>query len=118
MLHEARGLDVFPLTLKKFQNNRDAESVRILEKNFNEEIFHVATGVKWFTYLCNEKSQYNAMIETEFDDEDCKCKSSCVEIFHSIVHKFHTGSMKKETLNMEARAQAGMTNEWLEALYS
>ena len=114
MLHEARGLDVFPLTLKKLRNNRDEKSVNILEKNFAEEIYHVATGVKWFTFLCDEKSQYNSRVEPEFND-NC---NSCIEMFHSIVLKFHTGSMKKDTLNKEARAQAGMTDAWLDSLYS
>lgn len=116
MLHEARGLDVFPLTLKKFRNNKDTESVGILEKNFGEEIFHVATGVKWFTFLCKNKSHYNAEVESEFNEENCR--KTCIETFHSIVHKFHTGSMKKETLNREARSQAGLTDEWLESLYA
>jgi uncharacterized ferritin-like protein (DUF455 family) len=115
MLHEARGLDVFPLTLKKFRNNRDEESVQILEKNFSEEIYHVATGLKWFKFLCNEQSQYNYKAETEFNNDG---SLSCIEIFHSIVGKFHTGIMKKDTLNREARAMAGMTGDWVDALYS
>lgn len=114
MLHEARGLDVFPLTLKKFRNARDDESVRILEKNFGEEIFHVATGLKWFKFLCTEKQLYNHSKEEEFTDS---CQT-CIETFHAIVHKFHSGLMKKDTLNIEARAQAGMTDEWFDALYS
>ena len=114
MLHEARGLDVFPLTLKKFHNNRDEESIRILEKNFGEEIFHVATGLKWFKFLCSEKSKYNHKAETEFNTD----VATSIETFHSIVHKFHTGALKKDTVNIVAREQAGMTNAWIDDLYT
>ena len=80
----------------------------------------MATGLKWFQFLCNEKSQYNSKIETEFvknGEEDCEY-ATCIETFHSIVRKFHTGVMKKDTLNIGARAQAGMTGEWFDSLYT
>ena len=113
MLHEARGLDVFPLTLKKFRNSGDEKSIEILEKNVQEEIFHVATGLKWFTFLCNDRHQYNSDIEAEFNG-----KHEPIEIFHAIVRKYHSGILKKGSLNMAARSQAGMTDEWFENLYT
>lgn len=52
-VHEARGLDVLPATIKKFRNNGDEASADLLEKTiYPEEITHCAAGVKWFTYLC------------------------------------------------------------------
>lgn len=117
MLHEARGLDVFPSTLKKFRNNRDEKSTRVLENNFAEEIFHVATGIKWFQYLCNNRALYNSQIETEFIDECDGGTDSCIQTFHAIVRKFHTGLMKRDTLNIEARTMAGMTSEWLDPIF-
>ncbi|KAJ8311482.1 hypothetical protein KUTeg_010837 [Tegillarca granosa] len=53
MVHEARGLDVQPKTLEKFSNHGDNESVKILEIIYKEEITHVAAGLRWFTYVCN-----------------------------------------------------------------
>ena len=51
LLHEARGLDTFPMTLQKFQSSGDKESVAILRRNYEEEVYHVQTGVKWFRYI-------------------------------------------------------------------
>jgi uncharacterized ferritin-like protein (DUF455 family) len=52
LLHEARGLDTYPLSLKKFQAAGDSKSVEILNRNYAEEIFHVSTALKWFKFLC------------------------------------------------------------------
>jgi len=56
MVHEARGLDVQPRQIEKFRKNGDKESLEILEIVYQEEIGHVAAGLKWFTYIC-ENSQ-------------------------------------------------------------
>jgi len=53
---EARGLDVTPSIIRKLQNIKDKEAIRILDIIFNDEISHVAIGTKWFHYLCDERS--------------------------------------------------------------
>ena len=49
---EARGLDVTPLLLEKFNAADDAPSAEILETIMHDEVGHVATGKRWFDYQC------------------------------------------------------------------
>ncbi|GAX74502.1 hypothetical protein CEUSTIGMA_g1951.t1 [Chlamydomonas eustigma] len=51
-VHEARGLDVLPLTIAKFRNNGDEPTAALLERVvYPEEVNHCRAGVKWFRYL-------------------------------------------------------------------
>ncbi|KAL1943578.1 hypothetical protein VTO73DRAFT_4023 [Trametes versicolor] len=52
LVHEARGLDVNPGTIEKFRRAGDAESVRVLETIHHDEVTHVTTGHRWFTWVC------------------------------------------------------------------
>ena len=52
LVHEARGLDVNPGTIEKFRRAGDAESVRALETIHHDEVTHVTTGHRWFTWVC------------------------------------------------------------------
>jgi uncharacterized ferritin-like protein (DUF455 family) len=54
MVHEARGLDVHPQTRQRFKNQNDHESVELLDILYNDEITHVAAGIKWFQYACKK----------------------------------------------------------------
>ena len=49
---EARGLDVTPMLLAKFQQADDIPSAQILEIIMTDEVGHVATGKRWFDYQC------------------------------------------------------------------
>ena len=49
-----RGLDVHPQTRLRFNNQNDHESVRILDILYEDEITHVAAGLKWFQYSCKK----------------------------------------------------------------
>ena len=49
---EARGLDVTPILLEKFNAAEDAQSAEILEIIMHDEVGHVATGKRWFDYQC------------------------------------------------------------------
>jgi uncharacterized ferritin-like protein (DUF455 family) len=53
MVHEARGLDVHPQTRLRFLNQNDMESVKLLDILYDDEITHVAAGIKWFQYSCD-----------------------------------------------------------------
>jgi uncharacterized ferritin-like protein (DUF455 family) len=53
MALEARGLDVTPATVERFEAAGDARSAAILMRIFRDEIGHVATGTKWFVTLCD-----------------------------------------------------------------
>ncbi|KAI1782602.1 DUF455-domain-containing protein [Ganoderma leucocontextum] len=52
LVHEARGLDVNPGTIEKFRKAGDAESVTALETIHHDEVTHVTTGHRWFTWVC------------------------------------------------------------------
>jgi uncharacterized ferritin-like protein (DUF455 family) len=93
MVHEARGLDTYPMSRKKLSNARDTKSVAILDKNFSEEITHVAKGVFWFTFVCEQRS-----LEPK-------------AMFQEIVLK-HIKLPLKGPFNFEARAQANFDKSW------
>eukprot|EP00730_Choanoeca_flexa_P002908 TRINITY_DN11224_c0_g1_i3.p2 TRINITY_DN11224_c0_g1~~TRINITY_DN11224_c0_g1_i3.p2 ORF type:complete len:369 (+),score=19.41 TRINITY_DN11224_c0_g1_i3:1759-2865(+) len=48
MVHEARGLDVTPNTIAKFRKHDDVVSADMLDTIYQEEITHVAAGMRWF----------------------------------------------------------------------
>ena len=52
LVHEARGLDINPGTIEKFRRAGDVESVRALETIHHDEVAHVTTGHRWFTWVC------------------------------------------------------------------
>lgn len=49
-----RGLDVHPQTRLRFLNQKDEVSVKLLDILYNDEITHVACGLKWFEYSCKK----------------------------------------------------------------
>ncbi|KAE8976840.1 hypothetical protein PF011_g23890 [Phytophthora fragariae] len=93
LVHEARGLDVFPNAVQRFEKASDDVSLKIVHKNYNEETTHVGAGVRWFRYVC----------ERDGDDPIAK--------FHEIVPQYYKGTLKPP-FNTEARNKAGMLEEW------
>ncbi|KAI5114849.1 hypothetical protein M0805_007943, partial [Coniferiporia weirii] len=55
LVHEARGLDVNPMTIAKFARQGDTESVAALTIIHNDEVTHVTAGHRWFTFVCAEE---------------------------------------------------------------
>lgn len=55
MVLEARGLDVTPAMIAKLRSVDDHRSADILQTIHDEEIGHVAAGVRWFTFLCERR---------------------------------------------------------------
>ena len=49
---EARGLDVTPGMIERLKSLGDSETVAILETILSEEVSHVASGSRWFRWLC------------------------------------------------------------------
>ncbi|KAI2616813.1 DUF455-domain-containing protein [Hypoxylon sp. NC1633] len=98
LVHEARGLDVNPMTIEKFQNAGDGESVDVLTIIHNDEITHVTTGHRWLSWICQQEG------------------TDPVQVFRSNVQKHFRGAVKGP-FNAEARQQAGMDKSYYEDLH-
>ncbi|KAJ5794770.1 hypothetical protein N7457_001369 [Penicillium paradoxum] len=96
LVHEARGLDVNPMTIEKFRKAGDAESVVSLEVIHNDEITHVTTGHRWLTWICAQEG------------------TDPVQVFRSNVQKHFRGPIRGP-FNEEARLQAGMDKRYYES---
>ncbi|KAL5638634.1 hypothetical protein ACGC1H_003108 [Rhizoctonia solani] len=97
LVHEARGLDVNPITINKFKNAGDNESVKVLEVIHWDEVTHVTAGHRWFTWACN------------LLDEDP------VQTFRREVKAHFSGALKGP-FNTVDRARAGMSPDFYEGL--
>jgi len=53
---EARGLDVTPAMQQRLGNVGDRRAVDILDVIFQDEVGHVATGSRWFCFLCKQRN--------------------------------------------------------------
>ena len=65
---EARGLDVTPAMIKKFEQVGDAAAVAILERIFHDEIDHVRIGNHWYQLFCDQRgidaqSQFKLLVD-------------------------------------------------------
>ncbi|EAW12082.1 Rieske [2Fe-2S] domain protein [Aspergillus clavatus NRRL 1] len=97
LVHEARGLDVNPMTIDKFRRAGDGESVGALETIHNDEITHVTTGHRWLTWICEQEG------------------TDPVQVFRTNARNHFRGSLK-EPFNYEARMQAGLDRRYYENL--
>jgi uncharacterized ferritin-like protein (DUF455 family) len=52
---EARGLDVTPAMIARLERFGDAPSAAVLRVIYDDEIGHVATGMRWFRCLCDTR---------------------------------------------------------------
>lgn len=86
---EARGLDVTPGMAERLRAAGDEASGRILDKIFEDEIGHVATGMRWFSKLCIARG---LAVRDQFRD---------------LVASRFKGALKPP-FNSEARARAGV----------
>ena len=65
---EARGLDASPLVRKKLLSAGDGRGAEILTTILQDEIGHVATGNRWYRWLCEQRgldpiAAYRALAE-------------------------------------------------------
>lgn len=97
LVHEARGLDVNPLTIEKFRKAGDMESVETLEIIHHDEITHVTTGHRWLSWISQQEG------------------TDPVQVFRGNVQKYFRGPVKGP-FNAEARQQAGMDERYYEDL--
>ncbi|HEX2763344.1 MAG TPA: ferritin-like domain-containing protein [Allosphingosinicella sp.] len=97
MVLEARGLDVTPPTVARFEAAGDARSAAILGRIYRDEIRHVATGTRWFVRACESRgiepvSEWKRLVGTRF------------------------GRAVKPPFNDSARGEAGLSRDYYAAL--
>jgi uncharacterized ferritin-like protein (DUF455 family) len=92
---EARGLDVTPEMTLRLERAGDEASAAILRRIYDDEIGHVAVGVRWFEQLCRQRG---------LDPE---------AVFHDKVRRHFTGALKPP-FNRKARDAAGLPQRWYE----
>ncbi|MEQ8229645.1 MAG: ferritin-like domain-containing protein [Rhodospirillales bacterium] len=71
MVLEARGLDTAPDAVKRLQSAGDEATAAILARIGDEEIPHVAAGVRWFEFLCARRglepaATFQSLVRTRF----------------------------------------------------
>jgi uncharacterized ferritin-like protein (DUF455 family) len=86
---EARGLDVTPAIIARLDRLGDRDSAAVLRQIYDDESGHVATGMRWFKFLCARDGRPPA------------------ETFHALVRRYFTGALKPP-FNDGARAAAGL----------
>ncbi len=94
---EARGLDTTPVAIQKLKSVGDEIAASILNTIAQEEIAHVAAGVKWFDYICNRRGLNPA------------------QTFQDLVRKRFKGPLKPP-FAIEARTAAGFPRAYYEPL--
>jgi uncharacterized ferritin-like protein (DUF455 family) len=93
MVLEARGLDVTPATIARFEAAGDARSAAILARIYSDEIRHVSVGSKWFRIGCEAQ------------------RIAPVSHWQRLVRRHFRGSVKPP-FNDSARDQAGLSREY------
>ena len=99
MVLEARGLDVTPATLGRVEASGDASGGRILARILDDEIRHVAIGVKHFDQVSRERDQ------------------SPPELWRKLVENHFRGGLKPP-FNDSARAAAGLSRDYYRGVAS
>lgn len=94
---EARGLDVTPMMITRFQNAGDKDSALVLDVIYHDEITHVQAGHKWFNILCEKEKQ------------DPKTT------YQKLVRKYFKGRLKPP-FNKDARSLAGLEEDFYSPL--
>lgn len=94
---EARGLDATPRIQAKLRQVNDHRAIAILDVILREEIGHVASGSRWFRYLCEQRG-----LEPEHE-------------FLALSRRHLKGKLKPP-FHREARLAAGFSASELEAL--
>jgi uncharacterized ferritin-like protein (DUF455 family) len=86
---EARGLDVTPTMIASLRRAGDDASAAVLERIYDDEIGHVATGRRWFDWLCARR------------------KLDPAETWQALVRRHFRGALKPP-FNAPGREAAGL----------
>jgi len=93
MVLEARGLDVTPATVERFEAAGDHRSAAILTRIYRDEIRHVAAGTKWFHAVCESR---------DFE---------AISHWRWLIGRHFRGALKPP-FNDSARDEAGLSREF------
>jgi len=96
MVLEARGVDTTPASVTKLRANGDEATAAIMQQIGDEEIDHVAAGVRWFEHVCARRGL------------------DPVPTFQALVAERFLGRIKPP-FNIAARNQAGMHPDYYAA---
>ena len=97
MVLEARGLDVTPSMIGRFDRLGDTDAANALRVIYDEEISHVATGKRWFSWVADKSGKDGEVY------------------FQTLVRQYFAGKLKRP-FNVEAREKAGFFPTWYEEL--
>src|SRR4051812_32397376 len=97
MVLEARGLDVTPATIARFEAAGDRRSAAILTRILADEIRHVRAGVFWFEQACESR------------------RIGPVSEWQRLVRLHFRGAVKPP-FNDSARGEAGLSRDYYAAL--
>jgi uncharacterized ferritin-like protein (DUF455 family) len=93
MVLEARGLDVTPATVARFESQGDSASALILNRIYHDEIRHVSVGTRWFEAACRDAGVNH------------------LESWKAAVERHILGALKPP-FNDSARSKAGLTRDY------
>ena len=93
MVLEARGLDVTPATVARFEAAGDTRSAAILGRIYRDEIRHVAVGTSWFKIACESRDL------------------AIVPHWQRLIELYFHGALKPP-FNDSARDQAGLSRDF------
>jgi len=94
---EARGLDVTPGMIAKFEQNDDQAAVEILKIIYRDEVGHVRIGNHWYHHLCAQQGL------------------DAGETFRELIERYMGGKLRGP-FNWPARLEAGFEAAELTAL--
>ena len=95
---EARGLDAVPMIRDRFKQVKEEKAVEILDIILRDEIGHVAIGNHWFGFLCKQSNL------------------SPISAYRDLAKTYRAPKLRGP-FNIEARRQAGFTDEELDLLW-
>ena len=94
---EARGLDVTPGMISRLRRFGDDDSAAVLQVILDDEIGHVASGARWFRFLCAQDGREPAAT------------------YRALVREHFRGALKPP-FNEEARSKAGLDPAFYQAI--
>lgn len=90
---EARGVDTTPATIARLERSGDTLTPPVLAVIYDDEIAHVAKGVRWFAWLAKRRGQEPAHAYAAW-----------------MAERYPAGL--KEPFNHDGRAAAGFPRDW------